>query len=210
MAVIRNIIFDFGGVLLEWNPRYLYRQVFTDEKEMEYFLAEVCPMAWNLSLDAGKPFAEGVRERQALYPQYSEQIAYYDTRWMEMLRGEIPEMVSVLQQVQQLGYHTFGLTNWSEEKFSQVYPLYPFLHTLEGIVVSGIEHTLKPEPRLYEILLERYNLRAEECVFIDDNPDNIRTAQALGFHAIQCVNPAQVREELAALLDQTLAEYRMF
>ncbi len=203
MATIRNIIFDCGGVLVDWNPRHLYRKVFTDVQEMEYFLTEVCSLDWALPFESGKPFAEGVLERQALFPAYSTQIAYYDTRWMEMLNGEIPEMVSLLHQVKALGYHTFGLTNWSAEKFNLAYPHYTCLHALEGIVVSGIEHTIKPEPRLYEILLERYNLRAEECVCIDDNPANIRTAQSLGFHAIPCISPAQVRAELSVLLNHS-------
>ncbi len=201
--MIRNVVWDFGGVLLDWNPRYLYRQIFSNEAEMEYFLAEVCPFSWNLTMDKGKTFAEGVRERQVLFPHYSEQIMLYKTRWREMLSGEIPEMVSLLAHVQQLGYHTFGLTNWPKEKWEEIYPEFAFLHTLEGVVVSGIEHTLKPEPRLYEILLERYRLKAEECVFIDDNPDNIRTARALGWQAIQCVSPEQVKKELRVLLGQT-------
>ncbi len=204
MATIRNIVFDCGGVLVDWNPRHLYRKVFTNTAEMEHFLTEICSPAWAWPFESGKPFADGVRERQALFPAYAEQIAYYDTRWMEMLNGEIPEMVALLHQVKRLGYHTYGLTNWSEEKFTLAYPHYPCLHELEGIVVSGIEHTVKPEPRLYEILLERYDLRAEECVFIDDNPDNIHTAKNLGFHAIQCVTPAQVKADLIALLQQPI------
>ncbi len=198
--MIKNIVFDFGGVLIDWNPRYLYRQIFSNEAEMEMFLRDVCPMSWNLTLDIGKPFAEGVKERQALYPQYIREIEMYDSRWIEMIHGSIPENVELLKELQAKGYPTYGLSNWSEEKFSQVYPRFDFLHHFEGMVISGYEHALKPEPLLYQILLKRYSLQAEECVFIDDNPDNIATAARLGFATILCQNPTQVRVELEAIL----------
>ncbi len=198
--MIRNIIFDIGGVLLDWNPRYLYRQIFSEEEEMEFFLQEVCPFSWNLTMDKGKTFAEGVKERQALYPQYAHEIEIYNTRWMEMVPSEIHETVTMLQELQAAGYPTYVLSNFPVEKFEQIYARFAFMHHFNGKVVSGYEHTLKPEPFIYQILLERYNLKAEECVFIDDNADNIATAARLGFATIRFENPTQVKEELEALL----------
>ena len=179
---IKNIVFDFGGVLVDWNPRYLYHKYFSTEEEMEYFLAHICTGEWNMQQDAGRPFAEGVALLQAEHPEYAEAIALYDTRWSEMIGGAIQENVDWLRELKAQGYHIYGLTNWSAEKFPGVRAQYDFFGLMDGIVVSGEEHLVKPDIRIYQTLLDRYHLRADECLFIDDSLANIEGAKQAGLH----------------------------
>ncbi len=199
MERIKNFVFDFGGVLVDWNPRYAYRNYFKDEKEMEYFLAHVCNSEWNAEQDRGRTFEEGIRLLLPQFPQYREAIRLYWQRWEDMVKCEFPESVKLLKQVKEEGYKVYGLTNWSAETFPITYARYDFFRLFDGIVVSGEEKVIKPDPRIFCILLERYGLKAEESVFIDDNPDNAEAAQALGFRAIRFNDIGQVRTEIAAL-----------
>lgn len=199
MATIRNIVFDFGGVLLDWNPRYLYRDYFKDEGEMEFFLSNVCTPAWNLRLDAGRPFKEAVEELQAEWPQYEEAILKYWKEWPRMVSGQFPGPVALLHELKGKGYRIYGLTNWSAETLRLMTPKYDFFQELDGMVVSGEEKVLKPSPRIYEILLTRYGLQADETVFLDDNAANADGAVAAGIHGILFDNVDSVRVKLAAL-----------
>ena len=167
---IKNIVFDFGGVL----------SYFRTEEEMEYFLAHICTNEWNAQQDAGRPFAEGVALLQARHPEYAEAIAIYHTRWNEMVVGAIQENVDWLRELKSQGYHIYGLTNWSAETLPGVMAKYDFFKLMDGIVVSGEEHLLKPDIRIYQTLLDRYHLRAGECLFIDDSPANIEGARKAG------------------------------
>jgi len=192
---IEAVVFDFGGVLLDWNPRYLYRKIFSDEREMEYFLTYVCSPLWNASLDKGKPFRQGVEELSLLYPQYAEAIGMYDTRWEEM-RGEVIQgNIDLLYRLKK-HYPLYGLSNWSAEKFALTRPKYDFFNLFDGIVISGDEKEIKPEPRLFEILIERYHLTPEKTVFTDDSLPNIRTAEKLGFQAIHFETPEKLEQSL--------------
>ncbi len=177
---VKNVVFDFGGVLIDWNQRYLYRKVFASEEEMEWFLANVCTSEWNARQDAGRPFAEGIAEAKAQYPQYSEQIEMFWSRWIEMVGGEIQENTDWLRRLKAEGYGIYGLTNWSAETLPQVMESYDFFSLFDGIVVSGEEHLLKPDPRIYRVLLNRYHLNPAECLFIDDNPQNVAAAKRIG------------------------------
>ncbi len=177
---VKNVVFDFGGVLIDWNQRYLYRKVFASEEEMEWFLANVCTGEWNARQDAGRPFAEGIAEAKAQYPQYSEQIEMFWSRWIEMVGGEIQENTDWLRRLKAEGYGIYGLTNWSAETLPQVMESYDFFSLFDGIVVSGEEHLLKPDPRIYRVLLNRYHLNPAECLFIDDNPQNVAAAKRIG------------------------------
>ncbi len=177
---VKNVVFDFGGVLIDWNQRYLYRKVFASEEEMEWFLANVCTSEWNARQDAGRPFAEGIAEAKAQYPQYSEQIEMFWSRWLEMVGGEIQENTDWLRRLKAEGYGIYGLTNWSAETLPQVMESYDFFSLFDGIVVSGEEHLLKPDPRIYRVLLNRYHLNPAECLFIDDNPQNVTAAKRIG------------------------------
>ena len=194
--MIKNIIFDFGGVLLDWNPRYLYKSYFNNDEEMEHFLADICNGEWNIRQDAGRPFAEAVKELQAKFPEYAEAIQMYDDDWEKMLKCELPESIDLLKELKFMGYGIYGLTNWSAEKIGYAFANYSFFSLFDGIVVSGVEKVVKPDRKIYEILLERYSLKPGECVFIDDNQDNVDMAKVLGINAIRFDNIGNVKEHL--------------
>lgn len=202
--MIKNIIFDFGGVLLDWNPRYLYKSYFNNDEEMEHFLADICNSEWNIKQDAGRPFAEAVKELQAKFPEYAEAIQMYDDDWGKMLKCELPESIDLLKELKSMGYGIYGLTNWSAEKIGYAFANYSFFSLFDGIVVSGVEKVVKPDRKIYEILLERYSLKPGECVFIDDNPDNVDMAKVLGINAIRFDNIGNVKEHLETLLNKQL------
>jgi len=183
MKQLKNIIFDFGGVLIDWNPVYLYRQVFDTEEEMNYFLEHVCRYDWNLLQDAGRPLEEGTRLLQEKYPEYAEEIAMYYGRWEEMIGGIYEENTKLIKPLKEK-YKVYGLTNWSAETLPLAMKRYDFFADFDGIVVSGAEKTVKPHPELYRILLNRYGIQAEESLFIDDNAANIETARKLGFQVV--------------------------
>lgn len=192
---IDAVVFDFGGVLIDWNPRYLYKKIFQDEKEMEYFLTQVCTTQWNAGLDKGKPFRQGVKELSLVYPQYAEQIELYDLRWEEMCGEVIQGSVDLLYRLKK-HYPLYGLTNWSEEKFALTRPKHDFFDLFDGIVISGVEKEIKPEPRLFEILIRRYGLNPEKTIFTDDSLPNIKTAEKMGSQAIHFENPEKLEEML--------------
>ena len=199
MTQIKNIVFDFGGVLVDWNPRYLYDKYFGDEQQSQWFLDNICLYSWNLQMDGGKPFAEGVAELQAEHPEWAEAIGIYHTRWVEMMGGEVEGTADVLRRLKAKGYGIYGLTNWSAETFPLIRDTYPVFGEFDGIVVSGEEHLLKPNAAIYHCLLERYNLQPEESIFIDDNADNVAAAKAVGMESVRFAD--------AATLVQQLAEY---
>ena len=161
---MKNIVFDFGGVLVDWNPHHLYDKYFGSREKAEWFLNNICLYSWNLQMDGGKSFAEGVAELQAEHPEWSEAIAIYHTRWIEMMNGEIEGMVCVVKRLKMAGYGVYGLTNWSAETFPMIRDTYPVFQEFDGIVVSGEEHLLKPDAAIYKCLLERYALQAEESL----------------------------------------------
>ncbi len=202
--MIKNIIFDFGGVLLDWNPRYLYKSYFNNDEEMEHFLADICNGEWNIRQDAGRPFAEAVKELQAKFPEYAEAIQMYDDDWEKMLKCELPESIDLLKELKFMGYGIYCLTNWSAEKIGYAFANYSFFSLFDGIVVSGVEKVVKPDRKIYEILLERYSLKPGECVFIDDNQDNVDMAKVLGINAIRFDNIGNVKEHLETLLNKQL------
>ena len=181
---IENIVFDFGGVLLDWNPRYLYEKLFGNKEQMEYFLANVCNDSWNVQQDAGRPLAEATVILQKQFPEYKLMIQRFYDDWEIMLKGEIPENTVLIDQLKNKKYRLFGLTNWSGETFPIALEKYMFLHEFEGIVVSGDEKMIKPDKEIYLLLLNRYKLKAENSIFIDDNINNIKTANEIGFHTI--------------------------
>ncbi len=183
MRQLKNIVFDFGGVLIDWNPVYLYNEVFETEEEMNYFLEHVCRYDWNLLQDAGRPLDEGTRLLQEKFPEYAEEIAMYYGRWEEMLGSSYEENRKLIKPLKEK-YKVYGLTNWSAETLPLAIKKFDFFQDLDGIVVSGEEKIVKPDRRLYDILLARYSLRAGESLFIDDNAANIETARELGFQVI--------------------------
>lgn len=200
MAQINNIVFDLGGVLIDWNPRYLYRQIFSDPEEMEFFLSHVCHGHWNEQQDGGRDFLEACELLIPDWPQYREQIFAFYHRWPEMLNGPLEETVEVLRQYHQhTDYRVFAITNWSAQTYPIAQRQYDFLNWFEDVVVSGVEKMLKPQERIYRLLLDRNNLVAEECVFIDDNATNVQGAKAVGMQALRFTNASALKVELAEL-----------
>jgi len=196
--VIRNIVFDFGGVLVDWNPEYLFKDVFKDKSELDHFLENVCTPDWNEKQDAGRLLSEAIRTLQRRHPKYHEEIRLYYDEWTTMLGGLIEQNVALLEPLK-MNYRIFGLTNWSAETFPIACDLYPFFGDFEGIVVSGEERLAKPDERIYLLLLERYGLSVEECLFIDDNARNIEAATALGFDTLHLTGNVSLKEELILL-----------
>ena len=201
MSKINNIIFDLGGVLVDWNPEYVYLDVFKgDRKKMKWFFDEVCTFDWNENQDAGYPLAQATEDRIKLFPQYEEWIRVFYGRWVEMLGGPIEGTVKLLKAlVANPDYRVLALTNWSAETFPVALKKFEFLHWFEGIVVSGTEKTRKPFADIYQITLDRYALNASDSLFIDDNLRNIEAAQALGIQTIHFKNPDQLQEALQLL-----------
>jgi 2-haloacid dehalogenase len=192
------VLFDLGGVLIDWNPRHLYRRMFPVEAEMERFLATVCTQAWNEEHDAGRPFAEGVAQLLGLHPEYADEIRAYEQRWDEMLNGAIEESVAILDELRTHGVPLFALTNWSAEKFPLARTRFPFLDWFGGIVVSGEERLKKPDPRIFEIAARRFALKPRATLFIDDSAANVAAAAQLGFATWHFTDAASLRRHLAA------------
>ena len=195
---IDAIIFDFGGVLVDWNPRHLFRKVFTDQQEMEQFLEEICTDDWNVQQDAGRSLAEGTDLLVQKHPGKAELIRMYYGRWPEMLNGTIEGTVNILKQLKDQ-YKVYGLTNWSAETFPIALERYDFFKLLDGIVVSGLEKVIKPNREIFDLLTSRYQFLPEQSVFIDDNFKNIEAAKKLGFNTVHFNTPEQLRDELMAM-----------
>jgi 2-haloacid dehalogenase len=191
------VVFDLGGVLIDWNPRYLYRKLFEgDEAATERFLSTVCTQEWNEKQDAGRPFAEGEAELIAKYPADADLIRAWRLRFNETMKSEILGTVAILAELRQQNMPLYALTNWSDETFQVALKRFDFLGWFKGIVESGLEKLIKPDPRLYRVLLDRYHLDAAATVFIDDRQVNVDAAAKLGFKAIHFTTPEALRAEL--------------
>ena len=196
MSNIKNVVFDFGGVLVDWNPHHLYDKYFGSSEKATWFLENICRYSWNLQMDKGKPFSEGVAELQAIYPEWSEAIGIYHTRWIEMMGGEVEGTPDLLRRLKAAGYRVFGLSNWSMETFPLVRDEFPIFKELEGKVISGEELMVKPEPEIYHCLFKRYGLVPEESIFVDDNADNVAASIREGMPAIRFVGAQELEREL--------------
>jgi 2-haloacid dehalogenase len=192
------VVFDIGKVLIDWDPRHLYRSMFTDEAEMESFLRDVCARDWILELDRGKPFAEAVVERIALFPHYEKEIRAFDERWHETNRGVIDGSMAILDRLRSDRIPNYAITNFSAEKFEGARKVFPFLDGFDGIVVSGRERLLKPDAAIYDLFLDRYGLKAADCIFIDDSAANVAGAQAVGMHGHHFVEAEGLARALRA------------
>ena len=194
------IVFDFGGVLLDWDPRRLFLKLFDgDVVAMEKFISDVDFFAWNFEQDRGRTFAEGVAELSARFPQYADIIKAYDVRWEDTFSGAIQPTVDTLQPLIDSGHKLYALSNWSAEKFNFVDEQFAFLDLFESILVSGPLHMAKPDPRFFQMMLDRIGRPAEACVFIDDSPANIAAAERMGFKTIHFKSSSQTIAEMAGL-----------
>jgi 2-haloacid dehalogenase len=202
MGKIMALVFDFGGVLMDWSPHYLYQQFFdADPVKVDRFLKEIGFAEWNQQFDQGFPFSEGINQLIKRFPVYRELIQAYDERWEETLAGPIQPTVDILRQLKaradQAEFSLYGLTNWSAEKFAAIRQQYEFFNWFQTIVVSGEEKLIKPDPRIYRALLQKSGRLAAECLFVDDSAANIAAAQSLGFDTIHFQSPKQLRMELS-------------
>ena len=194
-----NVVFDIGNVLVQWEPRALYRKIFATEDEVEWFIATVCNHDWNLEQDRGRSFADGVREATARFPQYADAIAAYDLRWHETVLGPIDGSVAILEELQARGTPLYAITNFNQDKFRESVERFAFLRLFRDIVVSGDERVLKPGAEIYRLLLARNGLDAAACVFIDDSAKNVTGAEAVGMKAIHFTTPEALRHDLTAM-----------
>jgi HAD superfamily hydrolase (TIGR01509 family) len=194
----RAVLFDLGGVLIDWDPRHLYRRLFAEEAAMEAFLATVCTQEWNRLQDGGRSFAEGVAVLARTHPHFAAEIGAYDARWDEMLRGPIAESVTLLAALRERGIPRFALSNWSAEKFPLARARFAFLEWFDGILVSGEVGLVKPDPRIFRLAQERFGLDPRETLFVDDMPANVAAARRQGFLTHRFTAPASLGRALAA------------
>lgn len=201
---IKNVIFDLGGVLIDWNPDKVYKDVFNNDSEkMIHFYTKICTQDWNENQDAGYPMAKATEERVALFPEYEKEIRMFYGRWDDMLGDQIQGTVDILKELSDdPNYKVVALTNWSHETFPKAIAKFSFLQWFEGILVSGEEKTRKPFPEIYELTLSKFNLKAGESLFIDDNLRNIEAAKKFGIHSIHFQSPEQLNKELGTYIKQ--------
>jgi len=197
-VAVKAAVFDLGGVLIDWDPRYLYRKLLADEGEVEEFLATVCTPEWNAEQDRGRPFAEGVAELVERHPAHAAAIAAFHERWPEMLGGDIPGAVELLAELRATGLPLYALTNWSAETFVVARERFAFLDWFDGLLVSGEERIIKPDPAIFELLLDRFGLDPGSTFYVDDSPANVAAAAALGLDAVRFTGPGRLRRDLAA------------
>lgn len=191
------IVFDLGGVLIDWNPEYLYTSYFETEEAMRFFLTTICTSDWNEEQDGGRPLDVATALLIDQYPEYSKEIKAFYTEWETMLGGTIEGTVDILQSLRKSHDKVYALTNWSAETFPIAQQRYDFLGWFDGILVSGEENLKKPDPKIYQLLLSKFELNAEDCLFIDDNLRNVHAAIQEGIDTIHFKNPAQLKTALS-------------
>ena len=192
-----TVVFDLGGVLVDWDPRYLFRKLLPDDDAVEAFLAEVTTPEWNREQDAGRSWDEAVAVLTEQFPQHAELIAAYHHRWPETIGGQIDGTVATLHTLHEAGVPLYALTNWSAEKFPYAQDTFTWMSLFRGVVVSGAEGIAKPDPKIYHTLLDRYGVQASSAVYIDDSLPNVEAARDLGFTAIHFIGPDQLVADLA-------------
>jgi 2-haloacid dehalogenase len=195
---IDTVVFDVGGVLLDWSPNYLYDELIPDAVRREQFLTKVATPEWNRQQDAGRTWAEAVAELSAAHPDHAEWIEAYDTGWLRMVRGVIEDTVEVFDEIRAAGIPTYALTNFSTEKWEVATEAFPVLREFDGVVVSGTERTTKPDEKIYRILLERYDLDAGRTFYTDDVQHNVDAARAVGLDAELFTGATVLRDQLVA------------
>jgi 2-haloacid dehalogenase len=194
--MIDTVVFDLGGVLIDWDPRHLYRRLFDDEDEMERFLADVCSLEWHGRFDAGRPIAEGIEELVERHPDREPMIRAYADRWQDMFAGEVPGTVAILEELDDRGVRLLAITNWPGETFPAARERFGFLARFDGIVVSGDERVTKPDPRLFAVLVERHGAEPAGSLFVDDAERNVEAAARLGFATERFTSAAALRDRL--------------
>ena len=197
------VLFDIGNVFVEWDPKFLYQKLIADQDELDAFLANVVTLEWHSEHDRGRPFTEGVEVLSKQFPEYSGLIGYFDTRWRETINGLIPGTVDIMLELLERGIGVFGLTNFSDEKWPEFCREFDFTGHFAGVVVSGEEKLIKPDPRIFQTALSRFNLEPEATVYVDDRRENVLAAEQLNMIGHQFFNPVELRRSLTSfgLLD---------
>lgn len=196
----RVVVFDIGQVLIEWDPRHLYRPFFDGYEDlMEDFLENVCSPAWNLEQDRGRPWAEAVAQLAAEHPDCAELIRVYDELWDQMVPGPVAGTPEILDELKSRNVPVYAITNFAADKFRQTARRFDFLNRFDGIVISGEERLVKPDPAIYRCLLDRYGLEAEVCLFIDDSRANVEGALSVGMSGHHFFGADALREDLVGL-----------
>ncbi len=207
MSKIDTLVFDLGGVLIDWNPEYVFLKEFRGNREkMDWFLNHICSWSWNMNQDAGYPIAKATQERIELFPEYKSLIEMYYGRWEEMLGYAHEDTLEILQKaIEHPNYRIYALTNWSGETFPKALKKFPWLQWFEGILVSGDEGIRKPSTQIYELLCNRFQINPENALFIDDSLPNVKGAENIGMKAIHFSNAetlkAQLQEKKVSLWD---------
>ncbi len=196
---IQAVIFDFGGVLVDWSPHNLYRRYFDQPHEIDQFLTEINFAEWNTQQDKGRPFAQAVEELSREFPQHEKLISAFHENWEKAIVGAIDGTVQILEKLKQLGYPLYGLSNWSSETFPLVREKFNFFDLFDDIVLSGEVKLIKPDPKIFHLLLKKIGRQAQECIFIDDSQPNTKVAEGIGFKTIQFTSPEQLKEELSRM-----------
>lgn len=199
MPLPSTVVFDLGGVLIDWNPCYAYRQMGGTEAEIEHFLAHVASSDWNRQFDEGRPYADGIAERKALFPEHAEWLDAWRSRWPDMLGGPIEGTVAILRELRDADVPLYALTNWSAETFPIARKRFEFLSWFRGILVSGEVGKAKPDPAIFQHLTDDFGIHPADAVFIDDSVPNVETARRLGYHAVAFTTPDTLRADLARL-----------
>ncbi len=200
MSEIKTVIFDLGGVLIDWNPDYVYKTIFDNEEDMKWFYDNICTSHWNEEQDAGRTLEEATELLVKEFPEHEHNIRAYYGRWEEMLHGPIHDTVEIFKELKELNkYKLLALTNWSAETFPIAQERFDFLHWFDGKVVSGEEMTRKPFLDIYETVITRFNVDPKTAVYIDDNERNLHPARELSMQAIHFKDPSQLRKDLEAI-----------
>ncbi len=193
------VVFDIGNVLVRWDMRFLFEKLIADKAELDMFLRDVCSMQWHGTLDAGATYSTAIAHLSARFPEHAKTIALYDARWQETISGVIEDSVSILEKFRDAGVPNYAITNFPAEKFEETCARFPFLGGFDGVIVSGRERIVKPDPAIFQLLLDRYGLKAADCVFIDDNPANVDAAGVAGMVALRFETPDMLARDLRAL-----------
>lgn len=194
-----KVVFDVGNVLIRWDPRLLYRDLIPDDAKRDWFMQNVCTAAWNIEQDRGRSWEEAVALLVEAHPEWAAEIRAYDERWHETVPGVIEDSVAVLAELKAKGEQVYAITNFSREKWAQCLIRFPFLQSFDGVVVSAHERLIKPDPAIFQLLLQRYALAAEDCIFVDDSEKNIEGARSIGMKVVHFVEPIDLRAELRGL-----------
>lgn len=192
-------VFDLGNVFVEWDPLHLFRKLFATEDEARWFKDTICTLDWNLEFDAGEIYAEGVAKLVTRHPRYWREIKAFDERWKETFGPMIEGTMAIHDELIKAGLKTYAITNFSWEKWMTCLGEWPFLEKFDGIVVSGLERLVKPDPRIFRLFCERFDLSPQDCVFIDDSEPNVISARKVGMAAILFETADQVRADLARM-----------